>query len=116
MAIRDALLLARIDRYLAALENDAARSGPYEHAAEFELLNTGAKYHRIASVSNGSRSVHAFVDELGNVYKPKGWGGPVKKPLYNLFDDDSYAAALRDASWSGRNLYAGAQSHKLQTD
>jgi hypothetical protein len=56
------------------------------------IVEDGRKYTKIISVGqNGAtgRSVHAFVDKAGNVYKPASWKAPAKHILLNLRDLDT---------------------------
>lgn len=79
----------RIADYLDKLNASAASKGSnyYQFIAE-----NGRKYTKIISVGrNGmtGRSVHAFVDKAGNVYKPASWKAPAKHIRFNLRDLDT---------------------------
>lgn len=57
-------------------------------------VTQGKKYTKIVQVqrSNQSgRSVHAFVDAQGNVYKPASWAAPAKGVRFNLASLDTQA-------------------------
>lgn len=83
----------------------------------FELVQNpsgNGKYHRVVmSIGGTSSSVHAFVDAEGHVFKSEGWKKPAKGVRYDLANDESFAAILQDATWSGGYLYRGAQSYQL---
>lgn len=70
----------------------------------FEII-PGKKYYKIIMINWGSRSVHAFVDKEGSVYKPASWRGPAKHVRYNLLDEASYKNCLERADWAGGYLY-----------
>lgn len=63
----------------------------------------GRKYDRIVqtSVIGNSKSVHAFIDSEGNVYKASGWTTPAKGVRYYTVD-----SALYNADPYGSYLYA----------
>lgn len=55
-------------------------------------VTQGKKYTKIVQVTRGnpdSKSVHAFVDAQGNVYKPASWAAPAKNVRFNLANLDS---------------------------
>ena len=64
----------------------------------------GRKYDRIVQESaSGSknRSVHAFIDSEGNIYKAAGWSAPAKGVRFYTVD-----SALYNADPYGSYLYA----------
>lgn len=107
--ITDPVVIARVEDYISALETNYRGSRYATNARGYTLTIGSGKYHRITS----DGSVHAFVDAQGNIYKPAGWKAPVKTPLYNVLNDDSFKALLVDADWAGGHLYKGKQSFKL---
>lgn len=46
-------------------------------APEFHYT-TGKRYYKVMVKSNGSTSVHCFVDGMGNIYKPASFSAPAK--------------------------------------
>lgn len=56
----------------------------------------GRKYIRIVEETYGSnRSVYAFIDQNGNIYKPASWKAPAKHVRGSMFDPDySWGRAL----------------------
>ena len=111
--ITDQQLLTRVNGYLAALEvsyrNTSAMGINWGETRDFNLEQGTAntKYHRIT----GANSVHAFVDADGFLYKSEGWKKPAKGARYDLLNDDSYLALLREAHWAGGHLYVGGGTH-----
>lgn len=51
------------------------------------VVEPGRKYHKVVKMDVDSRSVHSFVDNDGNVYKPAGWRAPAKGVRFNLNSD-----------------------------
>lgn len=99
---------ATLDQWLTVLtETSPDRSGaPY---ATFEHVpNPRGKYSRIVGTLGGQQSVHAFIDNDGNVYKAAGWKAPARGVRYTLSDPETL---LRNASggWAGGYLYSRAQ-------
>jgi hypothetical protein len=79
----------RIADYLDKLNLALATKGSNYYTF---IAEDGRKYTKIISVGrNGmtGRSVHAFVDRDGNVYKPASWRGPAKHVRFNLDNLDS---------------------------
>jgi hypothetical protein len=115
--ITNEIVLNRVQALIEALEANMASRGGSATAryASYTLDNKkSAKYHRIVMhYSSGGGSVHAFVDANGLVYKSAGWTAPAKGARYDLLNDESFEAILKDATWSGGYLYAGAQSYSL---
>ena len=73
-----------------------SRATGTEHFGYKFLIEPGRKYFKIIQygtydgviISEGHRSVHAFVDKLtGDLYKAAGWKAPAKGARYNLFTD-----------------------------
>jgi hypothetical protein len=110
--ITDQTLLIRIAQYLEALAADANTEHCY---ASYTLENKdNTKSHRIIANIGDQINVHAFVDNDGNLYNIAGWDKSPNNPLYNLLNDESFAALIADASWCGRHLYwASARSQGL---
>lgn len=91
----------------------ARKSG--EHF-EVEMPRKGQRFFRIVQVYAGhssGRSVHAFVEiATGKVIKSAGWKAPAKysngelASKYNLLDDESFMAALKNCDTNGSWLYA----------
>lgn len=72
------------------------------------ILESGRKYHKIVFIdSNGSRSVHAFVDQkTGEVYKSASWKAPAKGVRYDLRLIEQREWLFENADWAGSYLYA----------
>jgi hypothetical protein len=72
------------------------------------ILESGRKYHKIVFIdSNGSRSVHAFVDQkTGEVYKSASWKAPAKGVRYDLRLIEEREWLFKNADWAGSYLYA----------
>ena len=108
-------IITRVDAYIDALLANYAKRGYAIGTGNmnFSLENKGAsKYHRIVMNSHGQRSVHAFVDAEGFVYKSAGWKAPIKgRAAYDLLNDESFANLLKEAQWSGGHLYVGGGTH-----
>lgn len=100
-------LLHRIDMLIQALianyMSKAVHQDSRDHI-DYEVV-PGKKYYKIVLINWGSRSVHAFVDKEGNVYKPASWRAPAKHVRYNLLDSVQYARCLERADWAGSYLY-----------
>lgn len=72
-------------------------------------IQKGSKFIKI--ISGGS--VHAFVEiATGKLIKPAGWSAPAYKSdkqlqsKYNLLDDQSFEAVIKDCDQYGSYLYA----------
>ena len=72
------------------------------------IIESGRKYHKIVFIdSNGSRSVHAFVDQkTGEVYKSASWKAPAKGVRYDLRIIEQREWLFGNADWAGSYLYA----------
>ena len=72
------------------------------------IIESGRKYHKIVFIdSNGSRSVHAFVDQkTGEVYKSASWKAPAKGVRYDLRLIEQREWLFENADWAGSYLYA----------
>ena len=70
-------------------------------------INTGRKYHKIImETSDGSSSVHAFVDKkTGELYKEASWRGPAKDVRFDLSDSASREHVYEHCDWAGGYLY-----------
>ena len=92
----------------AALENSYGRFSPEgigeAHAPVF-TVGEGRKYFKVIMSTSGSKSVHAFVDRDGNVYKAASYKAPAKGVRYNLLTDPE--TCYRKADWAGGYLYRG---------
>jgi hypothetical protein len=101
------LLHERVATWTQALRADYLARGKYDHGNEFELDNgAGRKYCRVVMHRAGvDRSVHAFIDAEGNVYKAEGWKKPAKHVRFNLFDDESFETMIANLDWAGSYLY-----------
>lgn len=96
----------RVDVWLAALRADYLARGKYDHGNDFTRDPGGRKYQRIVMHRDGKdRSVHAFIDLDGNVYKADGWAKPAKGVRFNLLDDASFHTMLDRLDWAGSYLY-----------
>lgn len=118
--ITNVTVLRRVAQYIDALNAnyagrrrvvDALPDNPSNHTYFLDNNSSSSKYHRIVAVSYGQRSVHAFVDSDGLVYKPEGWKKPAKDARYDLLDDNSFASLLAQAQWAGGHLYVGGGTH-----
>ena len=70
------------------------------------IIESGHKYHKIIMDTNGSRSVHAFVDrKTGEVYKSASWKSPAKGVRYDLRIIEQREWLLQNADWAGSYLY-----------
>lgn len=106
--ITNPIVLRRVEQYMDALKASYTSRGYGALSHNYHLENRkGAKYHRIVMTSEGSRSVHAFVDADGLLYKSEGWKTPAKDARFDLLDADSFAALLKVADWAGGALYRG---------
>lgn len=104
--ITNQTLLDRIELYIDALHTNYTEHGGRDDGATFTLENKpNTRYHRIVQTTYGSRSVHAFVDAEGHLYKSAGWKAPAKGARFFLLNDASFADLLAKASWSGGHLY-----------
>jgi hypothetical protein len=80
------------------------RNGNCGYEFTFE---SGRKYHKIIMNSNGSRSVHAFVDrKTGEVYKSASWKSPAKGVRYDLRIIEQREWLFENADWASSYLYA----------
>jgi hypothetical protein len=62
----------------------AERANPKYKYDELSVV-TGRKYHKVVSESYGQRSVYAFIDNQGYIYKPATWAAPAKHARGNIF-------------------------------
>lgn len=104
--VLEARIQCLIDKLLVNYEKQYQSGG-----IAFEIVK-GVKYYKIierctrANSLCGGTSVHAFIHrQSGAVYKPASWKAPAKHVRYNLLDDVSYEACLRNADWAGGYLY-----------
>lgn len=96
----------RITVWLVALDANYLSQGYTASNIHFELDAPGRKYCRVVQTVNGAqRSVHAFFDFEGNVYKAEGWKKPAKHVRFNLLDDASFQRMLDVLDWAGGYLY-----------
>jgi len=68
---------------------------------------TGRKYHKIVQTcSDGSKSVHAFVDKnTGELYKAASWKAPAKDVRFDLRIIEQREFVLENCDWAGGYLY-----------
>ena len=68
---------------------------------------TGRKYHKIVQTcSDGSQSVHAFVDKnTGELYKAASWKAPAKDVRFDLRIIEQREWVLENCDWAGGYLY-----------
>ena len=68
---------------------------------------TGRKYHKIVQTcSDGSQSVHAFVDKkTGELYKAASWKAPAKGVRFDLRIISQREDVLENCDWAGGYLY-----------
>ena len=68
---------------------------------------TGRKYHKIVQTcTDGSQSVHAFVDKnTGELYKPASWKAPAKDVRFDLRIISEREWVLENCDWAGGYLY-----------
>ncbi len=70
-------------------------------------IDTGRKYHKIVQTcSDGSQSVHAFVDKkTGELYKAASWKAPAKGVRFDLRIITQREDVLENCDWAGGYLY-----------
>lgn len=103
----DPVLTATL-KLCAALEDSYARFSPDGVGKAYAPMFTveeARKYFKVIMSTSGSKSVHAFVDRDGNVYKAANWKSPAKGIRYNLLTDPE--TCYRRAEWAGGYLYRG---------
>ena len=68
---------------------------------------TGRKYHKIVQTcTDGSQSVHAFVDKnTGELYKAASWKAPAKDVRFDLRIIKDREFVLENCDWAGGYLY-----------
>ena len=68
---------------------------------------TGRKYHKVVQTcTDGSQSVHAFVDKnTGELYKPASWKAPAKDVRFDLRIISQREWVLENCDWAGGYLY-----------
>ena len=68
---------------------------------------TGRKYHKVVQTcTDGSQSVHAFVDKnTGELYKPASWKAPAKDVRFDLRIIEQREWVLENCDWAGGYLY-----------
>ena len=68
---------------------------------------TGRKYHKIVQTcTDGSQSVHAFVDKnTGELYKAASWKAPAKDVRFDLRIIEQREWVLENCDWAGGYLY-----------
>ena len=87
-----------LQTYCDLLEKDLRAH--YPNSKDTFTFTKGGKYYKV--LENGN-SVHAFVDEDGNVYKPAGWKAPAKGIRARLED---IVSGKQKVDWSGGYLYS----------
>lgn len=79
-------------------------SNSFSNSKVFAVLAAN-KYLRI-ELHDNQKSIVCFVDkQTGDVFKPASWKGPAKDARYNLLDETSREACIRNADWAGGFLY-----------
>ena len=70
-------------------------------------IDTGRKYHKfVQTCSDGSQSVHAFVDKkTGELYKAASWKAPAKGVRFDLRIISQREDVLENCDWAGGYLY-----------
>ena len=70
-------------------------------------IDTGRKYHKIVQTcSDGSQSVHAFVDKkTGELYKAASWKAPAKGVRFDLRIISQREDVFENCDWAGGYLY-----------
>ena len=70
-------------------------------------IDTGRKYHKIVQTcTDGSKSVHAFVDKkTGELYKAASWKAPAKGVRFDLRIISQREDVLENCDWAGGYLY-----------
>ena len=69
--------IALLDKWIADLNQHEIDKG-YAYPVSYDY-SKGGKYIKVFSQYNGKdKSVFAFVDADGNIYKPAGWNAPAK--------------------------------------
>ena len=70
-------------------------------------IDTGRKYHKIVQTcTDGSQSVHAFVDKkTGELYKPASWKAPAKGVRFDLRIISQREDVFENCDWAGGYLY-----------
>ena len=70
-------------------------------------IDTGRKYHKIVQTcTDGSQSVHAFVDKkTGELYKAASWKAPAKDVRFDLRIISEREWVLENCDWAGGYLY-----------
>lgn len=101
----DRILMACL-KLCVALSDSYKRFNPdgvdKDYAPVF-TVEEARKYYKIIMSTTGSRSIHAFVDRDGNVYKPASFKAPAKGVRYNLRDNPE--ECYQRAEWAGGYLY-----------
>jgi hypothetical protein len=88
----------------AALADSYGRFNPNGKAyAPMFTVEEARKYFKVIMSTSGSKSVHAFVDRDGNVYKAANYKAPAKGIRYNLLTDPE--SCYQRADWAGGYLY-----------
>ena len=70
-------------------------------------IDTGRKYHKIVQTcTDGSQSVHAFVDKkTGELYKAASWKAPAKGVRFDLRIIKEREWVFENCDWAGGYLY-----------
>ena len=70
-------------------------------------IDTGRKYHKIVQTcTDGSQSVHAFVDKkTGELYKAASWKAPAKGVRFDLRIITQREDVFENCDWAGGYLY-----------
>lgn len=90
-----------LQTYCDLLMRDLKSNYPNSSDTTFTFTK-GGKYYKILQDQSYGQSVHAFVDEDGNVYKPAGWRAPAKGVRARLED---IVDGKRKVDFAGGYLY-----------
>lgn len=77
-------LNTKLNEYYQEFFPSLCTDGPYSVAS----ADIGKKFIKIVVDSRGSRSVYAFLDMNGNIYKSASWKAPAKHIRGSIFDKD----------------------------
>ena len=80
-----------VNQYVALVNDNVRKAYSFADGQEYyktvgATVTKGKKYYKVI-VNTGQNSVHAFIDEQMNVYKPAGCNAPAKGIRYNLITD-----------------------------
>ena len=99
--VANPVLVAAI-KLAAVLADNYQKSFPESKPLVF-TVEEARKYIKIWKEVPNNRSIHAFIDKEGNVYKPASYKAPAKGIRYNLLTDPE--SCYQRADWAGGYLY-----------